>query len=196
MAKSKNTEEKYTRFTFKGEEFELTHRQKLFAMEYIRHKFNGSAAAIASGYSDKNANVSAVQVLANINVQRYIEALKQDISTVIGISAFDIAKEYAKIGFSDIRNIFDENGALINVKDIPQDAAANISSIEVFEKIDGEGNVVVGNTKKIRFYDKVSALDKLARMIGADGVTKVANTDTSGVTIVEKESNPANEPID
>ncbi len=196
MAKSKNTEEKYTRFTFKGEEFELTPRQKLFAMEYIRHKFNGSAAAIASGYSDKNANVSAVQVLANINVQRYIEALKQDISTVIGISAFDIAKEYAKIGFSDIRNIFDENGALINVKDIPQDAAANISSIEVFEKIDGEGNVVVGNTKKIRFYDKVSALDKLARMIGADGVTKVANTDTSGVTIVEKESNPANEPID
>jgi len=175
-----------TKFTFNGEEFDLNPKQKLFCMEYVRNKFNGTAAALTAGYSQKNAKVSAVQILSSTDVIRYIEALKKDISTVIGISAVDIAKEYAKIGFSDIRKVFDENGNLIQVKDIPDEAAANIASIEVFEEFAGRGDnrEFIGNTKKVKFYDKVAALDKLAKMIGADGVTKVAQTDTQGNDVV------------
>lgn len=190
MARPKKETEQYSKFSFNGDEYELSARQKLFCMEYVRNKFNGTQAALAAGYSAKNAKVSAVQILSVIDVQRYVEALKKDIAFAIGVSAVDIAKEYAKIGFSDIRKVFDENGNLIQVKDIPDESVANIASIEVFEEYQGRGDdrKFIGNTKKVKFYDKVAALDKLAKMIGADGVTKVAQTDTEGNNIIWNET--------
>lgn len=177
---------KTTVFSFAGVEWEMTDQQKLFCMEYINRKFNASEAALAAGYSQKNAGVSGCALLKIPKIQEFISALQKDIAFCIGVSAIDIAKEYAKVGFSDIRKIFDEDGNLINVKDIPDDPAANIASIEIFEEYQGKGadRQFIGNTKKVKFYDKVNALDKLAKMIGADGVTKVAQTTTTGEDVI------------
>jgi phage terminase small subunit len=184
MGRPKNEPPK--EFNFNGQNFQLTDKQKLFCMEYVRNRFNGTKAALAAGYSEKNAKVSAVQILSVIDVSNFVEALKKDIAFCIGVSAIDIAWEYKRIGFSDIRNIFDENGNLINIKDIPDDPAANIASIEVFEEWQGKGaeRKYIGSTKKIKFYDKVNALDKLAKMTGVDGVTKIAQTTTTGEDVI------------
>lgn len=171
-----------TKFTFDTVDVDLTERQKLFCMQYLKLKLNGGEAAIAAGYSKETAVSQASRLLADANISKFIDFLKKDLSAQIGITAADIAREYAKIGFSDVRKVFDEAGNLINVKDIEADSAANISSVEVFEEYQGAGQEreYIGSTKKVKFYDKVSALDKLSKMIGADGVTKVANTDPLG----------------
>lgn len=186
LKKGEPKKEELVKFSFQGTQYEMTATQKLFCMEYVRNKFNATQAALVAGYSEKTAASQASRMLTNVNIQEYIEALKKDIATALGISALDIAKEYAKIGFSDIRKVFDENGNLIKVKDIPDESAANIASIEVFEEYQGRGDdrTIIGNTKKVKFYDKVAALDKLAKMIGADGVTKVAQTDSNGNDVV------------
>ena len=187
-----------TLFQFGETTFELTDQQALFCMKYVEFKLNGTKAALASGYSEKNAKISASALLTNPNVSGFIKELKKDLSLQIGINAADIAREYAQIGFSDIRKVFDDKGNLINVTDIEDNAAANISSVEIFEEFEGKGNerIFIGNTKKVKFYDKVAALDKLARMIGADGVTKVASTDPLGLPTTTKVEIVQPKPID
>lgn len=177
---------KKSKFTFEEVGVELTERQKLFCMEYIRCGFNGAQAAINAGYSEKGSATQASNLLIHPNVQTLINELKKDVGMQIGVSAYEIAREYARIGFSDIRKIFDDNGNLIQIKDIPVDSAANISAVEVFEEFQGKGEQreFIGNTKKVKFYDKVQALDKLAKMLGVDGVTKVAQTDSQGNDVV------------
>lgn len=154
-------------FSFDGHDFNMTEQQKLFCMEYVRLNFNGKAAALAAGYAEKTAVSIGSGLIQKPHTKKFIDYLKGNIAAQIGISAADIAREYAKIGFSDVRQVFDENGNLLQVQNFEDKAAANVSSIEVFEERDREGNFV-GNTKKVRFYDKVNALDKLAKMIGCD----------------------------
>lgn len=172
------------KFSLDGEEFDLTEKQKLFAQEYVRNKFNAGQAALAAGYSKTNYINSGCHLLGHPDISRYVQVLKRNLSAALGIDALDIAREYAKIGFSDIRKIFDENGALIKIKKLDSEPAGNISSIEIFEVTDAKGKVL-GHTKKVKLYDKINALDKLARMIGVDGVTKVASTDPQGQVIKE-----------
>lgn len=187
-----------TAFKFGDTEYILTDQQALFCMKYVELKLNGTKAALAAGYSTKNAGVSSSALLKNPNIVGFIKELQKDLSMQIGINAADIAREYAKIGFSDIRKVFDENGNLINVTDIDADPAANIASIEVFEEYQGTGKdrEFIGNTKKVKFYDKVAALDKLAKMINADGVTKIATTDPLGLPTTTKVEIVQPKPVD
>ena len=160
----------------------MSDRERLFCMHYVRNGFNGSQAAISAGYSPRTSRHIAAQVLTRLNVLRYIEALREDISFNIGVSAIDIAREYKRIGMADVRKVFDKDGNIINVQDIDDETAPAISSLEIFEEFaqTAKGPVYIGKTKKLKMHDKINALDKLAKMLGVDGVTKVAATDTQG----------------
>lgn len=187
MAKAVKTGQGQTvQFMVNNEVFDMNENHKLFAFQYVKLKYNGTEAAIAAGYSVKTARSIASQLLTNLDIQRLVQALKSDIMAQLGIEVADIAREYMKVGFSDIRKLFNDQGALINVTDLPDDVAGNISSIEVFEEYSGQGpqRVNIGNTKKVKLYDKVNALDKLAKMVGADGVTKIAQTTAAGEDVV------------
>lgn len=176
-----------TPFTFDDVNGELTDRQQLFCMEYIRCKFNATQAAIKAGYEQRSAAQQAERLLRNDDIQNYVSALKKDLAKVVGVSAYDIAQQYMRIGFSDIRNIFDKNGALIDIKKLPEEAAANISSIEVVENENIRGpKKVTGKVKKIKVYNKIDALQMLSKMLGFDGVQKVAVTDSEGNDLPQK----------
>ncbi len=170
-------------FTCKGEEFEMNDMQKLFCMKYVELKFNGKEAAIAAGYTPASAKTQASRLLSDDNLKRYIEVLKNDIALQVGKSAVDVARELAKIGFSNIKDLYDEKGQLKGIHELDDDVAASVGSVEYDDIVIGRERV--GTTTKIKRYDKVVALEKYARMIGADGVTKVAQTDTEGNDIVE-----------
>lgn len=77
-------------------------------------------------------------------------------------------KEMARLAFHDPGQLFDDDGNLIPIKDLPEDARRAISSLDVDELWDGRGEDrrQVGSTKKVRLWDKVSALEKLARIAG------------------------------
>jgi phage terminase small subunit len=171
------------KFSCKGEEFEMNDSQKLFCMKYVELQFNGRAAAIAVGYEPNSAHVAASRLVNNDNVKRYINILKDDLALQIGVSAAMIANEYKKIGFANIKNLYDEMGNLKSPQDLDDDTAAAISGIEYDDIVIGKEKV--GVTTKMKRYDKLVALDKLAKMTGVDGVLKVAQTDTEGNDIVE-----------
>ncbi len=152
----------------------LNDRQKLFCAEYVKRKFNGKAAAIAAGYGAKSAQEAASRMLSKSKIQETIAEYKRNLSLRINIDADKIANEYAKIGFFDIGKLYDENGRLKSVKDLDKRTRAVISSIkvtELFERI-GDDKIPTGITTEVKLWDKPATLDKLAKMIGVDGIAK------------------------
>ena len=161
---------------------ELTDQHIIFCKQYLAHNLNGTKAAIAAGYEVKSAGSHASRLLRNDQIIKYIDLLKKDLGKRIGITADMIALELAKIGFADLRKFYTENNSLQNINELSDEAAGAISSIEVFEEFEGQGEnrQLIGFTRKLKMHDKVRSLESLAKMIGADGISKVAQTDTKG----------------
>ena len=76
-----------------------------------------------------------------------------------------VLREVLRIGLSDLREIFNDDGSLKPISQWSRGAAAAVSSVEVEELFSGRGTdrQHVGFTKKIKFWDKSKALDKLGK---------------------------------
>lgn len=75
-----------------------------------------------------------------------------------------VLKEYARIAFADIAQAYDEGGNLLPVPKMPEDIRRALTGVEITE-LYGYGERI-GQLKKVRFAQKVSALDSLARYLG------------------------------
>jgi len=183
MAKASKSKVPPKKKTIKPFEFEsidesLTDRQKLFCMYYTGEcLLNGTKAAEKAGYEPKNARNYACYLLNNPNISKQIELCKKDLGMRIGVTAEMIANEYKRIAFANIKDYIDESNHIVSVKTLEDGKAAPIASIKktVTEFESGSKTVL-----ELKMHDKINGLDKLARMTGHDGVTKVAETNPEG----------------
>lgn len=141
----------------------LTPKQTRFVQEYLVDA-NGTRAAIRAGYSARTANEQASRLLANVSVRRALDMIMAERSQRTQVTQDRVVLESSRIAFADPRRAFNDDGTLKDVKDWPGDVAAAISSLEVSERIGDDGVRVI--TKKIRFWDKTSNLNLLARHLG------------------------------
>jgi len=162
-------------YVHNGKEYKVLHQERLFAIAFVQNGCKVGDAVIAAGYKYKNKEVACSigsEILRRPRVFELVRDLQNDIAFQLGISALDIAREYAKIGFSDVRKVFDpETGEVLDPKNIDDMTAASISSIEVTEVYEPKTGKFIGKNKKLKFHPKVVALDNLAKMIGADAKT-------------------------
>jgi phage terminase small subunit len=142
----------------------LTDRQKAFCEEYLVD-LNGTAAAKRAGYSAKTSRVMAQQNLESPAVIAQLGMLMQARSERTQITADRTITEVARLGFSDLRKLFDAHGGLLPVHQWPDDVAAAVASVEVDELFEGfgENRVQVGFTKKVKLWDKPRALELLGK---------------------------------
>lgn len=144
----------------------------VFIAEYKIDR-NGRRAAIAAGYSPKGAAVAASRLLTKPNVAAEIanhraEALAK-VQQDTGITLERVLKEIARIGFFDPRKMFGADGKPLSITELDDDTAAVIAGLDVMEEYEGSGpdRVFVGYVKKWKLADKNSALEKLAKHLGA-----------------------------
>lgn len=151
-----------------------TEQQKLFAYAYFANKGNATQAAITAGYSEKTATQTASRLLTYVNVQTLITDLNNTLKQNAIVTKEQIALELQKIGFSDIRKVFDDNSRLIEIKNIPDDIAASLSSVEVDQLwgVTMDGREQIGDTKKVKLYDKLKALAQLTDLYGYNAPLK------------------------
>lgn len=117
------------------------------------------AAYIAAGYKESRA--AASRLSANVSIQARVSELVEIGAGRAEVSVERVLKEMARIGFSDVRKIFDENGNLKQIHDLDDDTASAVSAVKVVVKSLGEGEVEY--VKEIKFWDKNSGLEKLAK---------------------------------
>jgi hypothetical protein len=79
-----------------------------------------------------------------------------------------ILNEIRSIGLVDIRQIYDDDGKLKHPKDWPDGIAAALVSVETDELFEGHGRdrEQIGYTKKVRFQDKLRALEMWGKELG------------------------------
>jgi len=93
--------------------------------------------------------------------KRYIQALNDRAEWGTEI----VLRELRRLGLSDIRKIFKEDGSLKPVEEWPAEISAAVASIEVDELFEGSGKErqQIGFTKKVKFWDKGRALELLGK---------------------------------
>lgn len=170
----------------------LTPKQEQFCQEYLID-LNATQAAIRSSYSPATAASQGQRLLRNVEIQARISELNKSRLEATGISQKRVLKEYAKIAFFDIREIFDVDGGLINVKQLDANNAGAIASIKSSEEWgeDEEGNrVVTGTLKEVKVFDKIRALQDLGKHLGLfekDNSQKVVEQPKQVIVINGKE---------
>jgi phage terminase small subunit len=104
-------------------------------------------------------------LLTNTNVKKELNKLIEEQNKKVLITAEEVITELKKIGFADIRQFYDKNGFLKNIKDIPDAVAPALIGLDVDELFEGVGGERerIGQTKKIRMADKVRTLELLAK---------------------------------
>lgn len=79
-----------------------------------------------------------------------------------------VLKEVQTIGVMDIRQAYDDDGRLINPKDMSRETAAAIQSLESVEYFEGSGKdrEQVGWVKKVKFWNKLDAIKMMMQNLG------------------------------
>lgn len=78
--------------------------------------------------------------------------------------AQEILAELKKLGFSDVRKLFNNDGSIKEVSALDDDTAAAIAGIEIQEEAcDKDGETIVPRTRKIKIIDKLKAIEMLGR---------------------------------
>jgi len=133
----------------------------------------------------KMGRVTVSKLLRDPRIAKRIQEIQAAEFQDLGITAERVKEELARVAFASAAGLFDEEGRLIPVHELPDDVAATITGIdvEVQQKMrkDEDGNLVAEDvvTKKIKRADKMAALALLARhfkIVGAedDGVNQLA----------------------
>lgn len=143
-------------------------RRAIFCEAYIANGGNGKAAAIAAGYKPSAAESLASRMLVNPEVKKVLDARRAALARKYELQADDVIAELSMLTYLDPAECFAEDGSLLPVRNMPVHVRKAISSIEVEELFEGVGKnrKQVGWTKKIKFWDKNSALEKAMKNLG------------------------------
>ena len=148
----------------------LTPKQKIFADEYLID-LNATRAykvAYPKVRKDESARVNGSKLLTNTNVVAYIDERMKEREKRTEITQDRVLQELTKLGFFDIRKLFDDSGKPVDISMLDDDPAACIAGLEVVDYFEGAGEdkEFVGYIKKYKLSDKLKALEMLGRHLG------------------------------
>jgi len=94
-------------------------------------------------------------------IRDYCAAIREQRLDFSNVSDTQLKKEIARVGFSDLRKLFDSNGEILPPEQWPDDVAAAISSYK--EEVSPNGQRL---KREVKLWDKPGALKLMADMKG------------------------------
>lgn len=170
-----------TRQPYPGELALVEPKYEAFVQHYVATGGSRGQAAKLAGITLATAR----NLLNDIEATNRIRFLNAQQFQHVGATAERVKKELADIAFQSANDLFDDDGNLIAINDLPDHVASTITQVEVEvrDKLvkDEDGNPTVETVilKKIKRADKLAALTLFARhfkIVGAedDGVNALA----------------------
>lgn len=177
---------------FVSMEKKLNARRERFCQEYLLD-LNAAKAAERAGFSPSTAKEQGCMLLKDPKVKARILELQAPVLKKLEITRERVLLEFARIGFSDIRELYDEDNNLRPIKELSDDAAAALAAVEADELFAaglGGKMMQVGVTKKAKLHNKIAALEALGKHLGlfeADNKQKqpLAVLDLSGLAAAD-----------
>ncbi|MCX0353265.1 terminase small subunit [Clostridium perfringens] len=149
------------------ENAELTDKQRLFCIYYIKY-FNATKAyKKAYGCSYETAMVEGFRTLRNPKIQSEIEKLKQHKLNQVMLSEEDIFQRYMDIAFSDITDYVNFGKREIEILEDNQSKTIEVNYVDFNDSYNVDGTIIseVKQGKdgvSIKLYDKMKALQWLS----------------------------------
>lgn len=170
---------------------ELTEKQERFCQAYI--EFGNKSEAYRQAYDADAMNSNSVRVAANEafntpNVSLRIEELQKEARERNKVKIDDVLGYLADMIKFDIAEIYQEDGSMKSIHDIPKPHREMISSIKVYEdfaNIGGEREKI-GETKEVRLLNKLDVIEKFMRHFGGyeiDNKQKKAELPPSSIKV-------------
>jgi len=148
----------------------LNAKQYRFVEEYLID-LNATQAATRAGYSGKTAYSMGQRLLKNVEIQKMIEVAKAKRSERTEITQDMVLREFAKIGFADIRKAV-AWGSAPEPSMNPDDDRVYPVELIASELMDADTAAAISEVSltaqgvKIKMYDKKGALDSIAKHLG------------------------------
>jgi phage terminase small subunit len=149
-------------------ERKLSDKQERFCLEYVKDS-NGTQSAIRAGYSERTANEQASRMLAKVNIQERVAELQAEIAKRNKISIDECVGLLTSMARFDIASMYDEEGGLLSIHDMPPETRLVITELSTFEEF--ETNLSgqkkkVGETKKLKVSDRRANIIELMKHLG------------------------------
>lgn len=142
-------------------------KHEKFAQALAKGKTADEAYAEA-GFKPNRGNASRLK--ANESIAARVEEIVGKGAEKAEVTVERVLKELSRIGFSDLRNVFTEDGHLRHPSTWDEATAAAIASIKVITRpaggVDEDGNKEIEHVHEIKLWDKNSALEKIAKHLG------------------------------
>ncbi|MBA3755319.1 MAG: terminase small subunit [Nitrosomonas sp.] len=147
-----------------SDESKLNYQQTLFCHEYIID-LNATKAAERAGYSAHTAQEQGSRLLSIVMVKDKVQELMDRRTNRLDITADLVLDEIRKLATVDLSQAYDRAGRLLHPTEMPEEVRKAIAGIEVMEEYEGKGQerTAIGQTKKVKFYDKAKALELLGK---------------------------------
>ncbi len=146
----------------------LNPKQSRFIQEYLID-LNATQAAIRAGYSKKTAQEQSSRLLLNVIIANAISEAQAERGQRTGITQDRVIQELAHAAFLDIKDLFEDDGSLKLVRDMPETVRRAISGLEVteiFDRADGDQKTAIGLLKKVKLVDKSGNLELIGKHLG------------------------------
>lgn len=145
---------------------EAAHKKVLFANAYLSNGGNKTQAAVTAGYKPGRAAEKAGQRLSqDVVVKELIKQGHEKAAAIAGLTVERTLLELARLAYSSPKALKDAKGKWLPLEKLSDDAAASIASIEEEPitkviKVNGKEKTVAGFMRKVRMWDKNSAIEK------------------------------------
>jgi phage terminase small subunit len=143
-------------------------KRKLFAEAFVQNGGNATRAAIAAGYAPRSAGVTGSRLLRESNVKVAVREAEERALGKARLSTERVLRELERAIFADPRKLYDEKGRIKPIHLLDESTAAAIASLDVDEIATDSGpqRRAVGRTTKVRFVDKLVAIDRAMKHLG------------------------------
>lgn len=136
----------------------MTPKQRRFVAEY-RKDLNATAAAERAGYHGKMGS----QLLAIPSVAAAVAEKTQAQLDRADLTAERTLEEMRRLAFSNVADLFDEQGNLRPIHTLTREQSACISSLEVIVKNAQAGDGHTDIVHKVKVWDKTRTLEMLGK---------------------------------
>lgn len=149
----------------------LTDKQEKYCQAYVICANQSTAYRIAYNAEDMNSNtiaVKACELHANGNVSVRIKQIQKEVYERNKITIDELVQDLAGMVRFDIADMYDEDGNMLPIKQMPLPVRQMIQQLEtdeIYVTIDGKKEVI-GHTKKVRTIPKLDAVEKLMKHLG------------------------------